>query len=505
MKKCVGLMAVLMVMAFVGDGFAARKPMGSFVVPNGKSAFEVWKANGHTNGTLPEFFESLRMKPKGFLNSCDELPSTGNTIGDMYVVQGQPNRLCMYNGTGWPNCPDGCDYAAGVMGPSGEDGCPPAISKTTSNDGKCQTLTLRPQKRVNQECTPDLTAEAQTQTVCNGNDGNDGDDGNDACFEEETRNVLYNNVATGCTQRYVRKGNKPAGESTNDNCVWDTTPTGAESDTGWYPDGEPKCPECSDVITNDETTATKNANNGCAIETVQRQTRNTNHVCVNNGDPIQKPYACPAPCVSTFDYGTCGHENETACPAISGCSAGGKYIKEIVCQGDPVYTYTCDPVACTPKPVLTPCDPTGTKCADQTKTGVKVTWKDCDNSDMDIAPSYVYSGDDGTTPTVEAGQVEFDDDPNFTPTVTNVGTASAARFNFKLPKPQAGADGKEVKLKKDNGAIQWQHDGDQSWQSLVTLDEIKGDPVCKGTFTIEAADNQDDPTKTKYTMFCVED
>lgn len=37
-----------------------------------------------------------------------------------------------------------------------------------------------------------------------------------------------------------------------------------------------------------------------------------------------------------------------------------------------------------------------------------------------------------------------------------------------------GVDGKTVSLRKSGGWLEWQHEGDNSWQRLVSLDEIKG-------------------------------
>ena len=262
----------------------------------------------------------------------------------------------------------------------------------------------------------------------------------------------------------------------------------------------PGAPACSPVVR----ITTKDLTTKCWKKFTQNKEWNAERQdCVANGAEIEESICDgETPCTPTYEEGRCG-------PTLAvQCGEAGKtgiFMKKTDCSGNVTTVYTYDGEACTPKPVLTSCGPNDTVvCYNTAKTGVKVTWKDCDNNDMDIDPSYVYSGDDGTTPTVEAGTVEFDNDPNFTPTVTNVGTASAARFDFKLPKPQAGANGKEVKLQKASDAIQWQHDGDSSWQTLVPLSDIKGDPVCSGSFTIEAAEVQDQPGKTKYTLFCNE-
>ena len=42
-------------------------------------------------------------------------------------------------------------------------------------------------------------------------------------------------------------------------------------------------------------------------------------------------------------------------------------------------------------------------------------------------------------------------------------------------KGEAGANGKQVKLQKYNGYIQWQYEGDSGWTDLVPLSELKGE------------------------------
>ena len=285
MKKSISFYTILVALsAFVGvicDGIAAKTPMGSFYVTNGvtgatgASASAEWLAN-HSGATLEDYWNFLRMKPTGSVESCNDLPSSAN-VGDMYLVKdGSNTRMCVYYETGFPACPSGCGLMNAAQGPDGADGCDPDVTLAPSTaDNRCYVLTVTNKTRGANGC--ETSGTPQTQTVCHG------DDGKDACFLQQEVSVMANSgqVDTGCKQEQRKRG------VLQSNGTCDTT------GYNWENFGDPRCPAC-EVQTQTLSKDTK----GCVQKQKQNGTRNsTTHLCEysgtwdNDGAPLCD--ACP--------------------------------------------------------------------------------------------------------------------------------------------------------------------------------------------------------------------
>jgi hypothetical protein len=123
---------------------------------DGSAAHSSWVCHGQ-NGTSVVI--------KGTKATCGDLPTTGNTIGDIWLVSGQNYLGYMWTGTTW-NCPSG---GIQIQGPSG---CTPEVSMTTnSSDSNCYDVTVTPKvPDGNGGCTTTGAASATTQTLCSGYD-----------------------------------------------------------------------------------------------------------------------------------------------------------------------------------------------------------------------------------------------------------------------------------------------------------------------------------------------
>ena len=351
MKKSISFYTILVALsAFVGvicDGIAAKTPMGSFYVTNGvtgatgASASAEWLAN-HSGATLEDYWNFLRMKPTGSVESCNDLPSSAN-VGDMYLVKdGSNTRMCVYYATGFPACPSGCGLMNAAQGPDGADGCDPDVTLAPSTaDNRCYVLTVTNKTRGANGC--ETSGTPQTQTVCHG------DDGKDACFLQKEVSVMANSgqVDTGCKQEQRMRG------VLQSNGTCDTT------GYNWENFGDPRCPACEvqtqelpkdangciqvqtnrgvrgsdyqceypsanwensgktcDACRDDKVliSSTRNSNR-CLTYNIFKQKKNASGVCVHDGDTPDHTEEgdCLAACVQQVDKIACGGAGQDAC------------------------------------------------------------------------------------------------------------------------------------------------------------------------------------------------
>lgn len=544
MKKFIGLSAILMVMAFVGDVFAAKKSMGTFVVPNGKSAYEVWKEiSGNENKTLTDFFNSLTMKPKKVFESCSALSTAGMVEGDMVYVKDQSgDRLCIFNGTSFPSCPNGCGLATAVQGESGHDGCSPdlTISEPDSTTG-CYTVTLT-SKEPNGSgvCQPKSGGTTQ-KTLC----GPAGQNGTDSCTIPSSE---YDNTSK-CLLSYTTSGTVVNGV-----CVAIAGATRVLTGKN--------CTQCEAV----EYYGSLDADTRCKTKYIQNRTRDletgecvngaleTTTECepcpektrrkpssspdgngcytiqvgtgVNNGSGCTYAWAdtekkeCPA-CEAKVTYTT--REPSTGCKKKQVQNQRLNLMTHL-CENDGVVseTYECDP--CTMKRKKPNSNPDNKGCYPaQIGTAVN-TGNGCPTAES------AYTWTDSATETICecSHQIVTEQCAPDKTTKCDVVAKSGIKVSVKdcmgnavsgmndvyVYTGEQGPTGdtpiisvteKVTVVSDDQAAVTVDNSNPVAPKLTFSLPKgEKGDPVCSGSFTIEEADVQDQSGKTKYTLFCTE-
>ena len=102
-----GICAAVAMLIGAGAAYAELREIGTFTVQRGRDGKD---GKDGTSVTI-----------KGTKENCAALPSTGNTVGDIYIVKGNGNNLgYIWDGESF-NCPDNGIQIQGL------NGCAPRI------------------------------------------------------------------------------------------------------------------------------------------------------------------------------------------------------------------------------------------------------------------------------------------------------------------------------------------------------------------------------------------
>ncbi len=144
-----GICAVLAMLIGAGAAYAELQEIGTFTVQRGRDGKD---GKDGTSVTI-----------KGTKASCANLPTTGNSVGDIYIVKGDGNNLgYIWDGESF-NCPDNGIQIQGL------NGCAPRINVSEKNSEGCFNISVTVQDRnMNGQCAD--VGDTITQEVCKGED-----------------------------------------------------------------------------------------------------------------------------------------------------------------------------------------------------------------------------------------------------------------------------------------------------------------------------------------------
>ncbi len=144
-----GICAAVAMLIGAGAAYAELREIGTFTVQRGRDGKD---GKDGTSVTI-----------KGTKENCAALPSTGNTVGDIYIVKGNGDNLgYIWDGESF-NCPDNGIQIQGL------NGCAPRINVSEKNSEGCFNISVTVQDRnINGQCAD--VGDTITQEVCKGED-----------------------------------------------------------------------------------------------------------------------------------------------------------------------------------------------------------------------------------------------------------------------------------------------------------------------------------------------
>ena len=112
-----------------------------------------------------------------------------------------------------------------------------------------------------------------------------------------------------------------------------------------------------------------------------------------------------------------------------------------------------------------------------------IPYVDLANNETKKASKAELKGDKGDNASVDVDPNTITGDAGTNASVVNTGDTQNAVFKFTIPrgdKGEKGDAGDEVELRKGSTNIEWKLSGDANWQSLVAINDLKGDTGVQG-------------------------